>query len=422
MRLKQAAKDAMQQRGFDLDYWDNVKDLNILTYLYHCKSKARTKLDKSKVYKNYTNALECIKSNYETGSNQYNKVVDALEAYHDDVESSMVKRFWERYNDNDVDVDVGDNNDDDNDATTSIHSMQQEKCLNVDFNRHSKLKNYCMRLRELLNQNSEQLSQQGRHAYNMLEWNVVDYGIFSKIIFPDKIPELPDISLPCLNLKNTLVTLRRKDQRFDPLIRIMQSLLEKNKISDNSEWFGNLYKWSYQLYTSIKYHDIDITTADDRGYLISDFAAVVIDQDEGQYPSFLAEFASENTDTHKDKIVVVSEAAYELNCILETVENLDEWEVNKISFHAATVGGAIISFNTITPIFNEECSALIYVYRNEHTFNLRKSNSNMEMSNTVSNSQGALPNLPSTPEKSRVNKGTYTPPSQQINYIFQNLD
>ncbi|GES85531.1 hypothetical protein GLOIN_2v1543548 [Rhizophagus clarus] len=257
-----------------------------------------------------------------------------------------------------VDIDVGDNNDDDNidnndddnndddnddnDATTSIYSMQQGKRLNVDFNRHPKLKNYCMRLGELLNQNSEQLSQHGHHACNMLEWNIVDYGIFSRTIFPDKIPELLDISLPHLNLNNTLAALRRKDQRFDPLIKIMRSLLEKNKISDNSEWFGQLYKRPYQLYTLTKYHDIDVTTAmelwvkifsaifglnyntklapvwefthlilgqGDRGFSISDFAAVVVDQDERQYPFFLAEFASENTATHKDKIVVVSEAA-----------------------------------------------------------------------------------------------------------------
>ncbi|GES94222.1 hypothetical protein GLOIN_2v1543548 [Rhizophagus clarus] len=121
-----------------------------------------------------------------------------------------------------------------------------------------------------------------------------------------------------------------------------------------------------------------ISSQGDRGFSISDFAAVVVDQDEGQYPFFLAEFASENAATHKDKIVVVSEAAYELNHILVIMENLDEWEVNKIRFYVATVGGTTISFNITTPIFNKECSALIYVYRNHHTFNLRQSNSNME--------------------------------------------
>ncbi|GBC09694.1 hypothetical protein RclHR1_09050004 [Rhizophagus clarus] len=504
MKIKQAVRETMEQAGFDLGYWNEVKDINLLTYLNYCKDKAHTKLDKSKVYKDYVDALEYIKSNYEIGSNKNNKVTDALEAFHDDAESSMVKRFWERYDDND------DDDDDDNHATTST---QQGKSLNVNYNKHPKLKNYCRKLRELLNQNSEQLSQQGRHACNMLEWNIVDYEIFSKIIIPGKIPELPNISLLSLNLKNTLAALKRKDQRFDPLIKIMQSLQEKNKISDNSEWFGKLYQWSYQLYSSTKYYDINITTViraisavflyippsphidepenhikmelwakifsavfslnydtklapiwefthlisgqGDKGYSISDFAAVVVDQDEGQYPFFLAEFASENAATHKDKIVVVSEAAYELGRILVTVKNLNEWEVNEIRFHVATVGGTTINLSTITPIFNEECSALIYVYRNEHTFNLRHSNSNMESNvlealrlitylreivcadgiriktilnrnykvrDTVSNLRNALPNLPLTPEKSRVSKGTYTPPPHRVNYIFQNLD
>ncbi|GBB86082.1 hypothetical protein RclHR1_12530004 [Rhizophagus clarus] len=131
MKIKQSVREIMEQAGFDLGYWNEVKDINLLTYLNYCKDKAHIKLDKSKVYKDYVDTLEYIKSNYEIGSNKNNKVTDTLEAFHDDAESSMIKRFWERYNDNDDD-------DDDNHATTST---QQGKSLNInyDYNKHPKL-------------------------------------------------------------------------------------------------------------------------------------------------------------------------------------------------------------------------------------------------------------------------------------------
>ncbi|GBC02734.1 hypothetical protein RclHR1_04790003 [Rhizophagus clarus] len=377
--------------------------------------------------------------------------------------------YWTGANDNNEE-EIEDNPDA---IITASTSVQQENYLNVDFNKHPQLKSYCKKLKELLNHNMEQC----RHACNMLEWNIVDYELFSKTIWPDKILlKSSNISVPRFNINGTLALLKQKDQRIYTLIKIIRSLLEKNKIKDYSEWFD----WLFKRHTSANYYDIDVGTVVkailtvmlylppthvdesgsnakmalwaeifstifnlhlDRelapiweithsipGYIkegpfISDFTAVITNQDGSwQYPFLLAEFASENAAKHK--IVTIYKAAYELNRILLSVHNLTEREVNKTRLHVATASGTTVCFDTITPVFREQDSALIYVYKHEHTFKLRQSdmessvedalrlitylretvradglwiksilNRNHKASNTVSKLQDALPRL-----------------------------
>lgn len=188
-----------------------------------------------------------------------------------------------------------------------------------------------------------------------------------------------------------------------------------------------------------------------RGSARSDFAAIVTNHNDLQFPFFIVEFESDGFEIHKDNIAVVSEAVYELNRILALAHNLSEEEVNRTYVHIGLVNDTRISFNTITPAFNQEESTFVYINNDKIlSYNLITDDIEKNIENvlqliiylreticedglwieTILNREPRrhnyklktiLPQLPNEAFKSRTYETKFTPPSKRKRYFFSDI-
>ncbi|CAG8496296.1 5607_t:CDS:2 [Ambispora gerdemannii] len=234
--------------------------------------------------------------------------------------------------------------------------------ISVDYTKHPLLKKYCTLLSKLQHHRIEE-SQRARHIINMLKWHIVDQEMFNDVGWT-KIPQRLFVSKPsfCLRLVSNVLKQHSNDQ-----LHLAERALQKLKLDD--KYFDIDALTVVGVVSSIilkkfvpvwELHHL-ISGNGGRGSARSDFAAIVTNHNDLQFPFFTIEFERGGFEIHKDNIVVVSEAVYELNRILALAHNLSEEEVNRTRIHIGLVNDTRISFNTITPVFNQEESTFVYV-------------------------------------------------------------
>ncbi|CAG8561220.1 8696_t:CDS:2, partial [Ambispora gerdemannii] len=183
----------------------------------------------------------------------------------------------------------------------------------------------------------------------------------------------------------------------------------------------------------------------------SDFAAVVMNEKQGQFPFLIAEFEQQGFEVHKDFAVVVCEAVYELNRILSMTRNLSPAEVLQIKVYVALANDTSINFGIIRPIYNGQETAILYAYdQNVVYYDLRTGNQQNDLKNALDlivylrevvckdgliiknfltgwsahRNQSILwilPKLPTKAEKSRETDTKYTPKKRRIRYVYQGV-
>ncbi|CAG8736402.1 3108_t:CDS:2 [Cetraspora pellucida] len=94
----------------------------------------------------------------------------------------------------------------------------------------------------------------------------------------------------------------------------------------------------------------------------SDFAAVILDSKQWQFPFFIVKFERQGFEVHKDFAVVVCEAVFELNKILSRTHGLSPAEITQIRIHVGLINDTSINLGAIRPIFNDAKTAILYVY------------------------------------------------------------
>ncbi|CAG8453436.1 8769_t:CDS:2 [Diversispora eburnea] len=246
----------------------------------------------------------------------------------------------------------------------------------------------------------EEESQRARHIINILRWHVVDQEMFNSCM---KQHSNNQLHLAEQSLQNLVMSNRIKDSDHSwmstPITSIMQFFCQKlddkyfdidaltvvsvvssiilytptpcrglgSSPSENhikaelwTKIFSNVFTLNKMKYVPVwELHHL-ISGNGGRGSARSDFAVIFTNHNNLQFPFFIVEFERDGFEIHKDNIVVVSEAVYELNRILALAHNLSEEEVNRTRIHIGLVNDTRISFNTITPAFNQEESTFVY--------------------------------------------------------------
>jgi len=252
----------------------------------------------------------------------------------------------------------------------------------------------------------EQESQRGRHLSNMLKWSVVDHSLFNGFEF------VVNLLRPAVNM--SLLEPILIENRDKP-ITILRNLITKEIIDDVSPgfkiWLERLWgvrmKERYiidtttalgaitsvifyssenhiksQMWTKIfsdtflinsggtdvnwEYHH-QIPGNGGSGSARSDFAAVVFNDVDQQFPFFIAEFETDGFSVHKDEMVVAAEAAVEYNRI-----------------HIGLINGTTIRLGSMKPIYDEEKQSLIYAYSMDNiTFKLNTGNKEADIASAL---------------------------------------
>ncbi|CAG8535224.1 2709_t:CDS:2, partial [Dentiscutata heterogama] len=332
---------------------------------------------------------------------------------------------------------------------------------------------------EMSNHHVEQESQRGRHLSNMLKWSVVDHSLFNGFKF------VVSLLRPAINislLEPILMESQNKPNHH--VVTILRNLITKEIVDDISSGFkrwlerlrelffysptpcrgsGSKPSENYiksQMWAKI-FSDIFLIDSDDidvnweyhhqilgnggSGSARSDFAAVVFNDIDQQFPFFIAEFETDGFLVHKDEMVVAAEAAFKYNRILTAAYYLSEDEVNSSHLHIGLINRTTIHLGLI---YDEEKKSLIYAYEiNNATFKLYTGNQEADIASALKlvvylrtnvyqdgislkallNKKkymrngtllAALPRLPKRAVKSRPKSDTeFTPQARRIIYI-----
>ncbi|CAG8780744.1 16429_t:CDS:2, partial [Cetraspora pellucida] len=396
-----------------------------------------------------------------------------------------------------------------NESESIVHSCKQKrKCPILECNivvKHSLLKNYCEMLLNLQSHHIDEDSQRARHCLAMLRWSVVHLEIFINAGW-ENIPKMINISTPrvALNLL-TAVFKEHPNDELRSIATILQLLRRQGKIctsdydmtailhflfsnnprnhydidvltassaitavisytatpvrgsgSNPSENHVKAELWLRIFSTAFKLHKLRFLPVWELQHLVSgnaghgsarsDFAAIVNNNNDIQFPFFLVEFERNGLEVHKDEIVIVSEAAHEFNRILSSMHYPSENEVNETNLHVGLVNDMKIRFGRLQPQYDENKSLLFYVYDDDvlsFNFHERSTESNVEnvlrlvtyLRETVCadgmrirtllnrypaqfnyNLKAALPILPSEAVHSRTFEMKFTPPSKRVKY------
>jgi len=240
----------------------------------------------------------------------------------------------------------------------------------------------------------------------MLKWSVVDHSLFNEFEF-----DVFSLSRPAINMSLLESILsENQNKHIHHVVTILHNLITK-EIVDNVD--SGFKRWLARLWgVRMKEHYIiDTVTAlssinsviyytptpcrgpgskpsenhinvnweyhhqipgnGGSGSSRSDFAVVVFNSTNQQFPCFIVESETDGFSQHKDEIVVAAEAAFEYNRILAAANYLSEDEVNATRLHIGLINGTTIHLGFMKPIYNEEKQSLIYTYEeNKITFNL----------------------------------------------------
>ncbi|RIA93782.1 hypothetical protein C1645_818983 [Glomus cerebriforme] len=380
--------------------------------------------------------------------------------------------------------------------------------IKVDYTKHPLLENYCNLLFKLQYHPVEEESQRARHISKMLKWHVVNQEMFIEVGWIENYHNHP-ISKPSfgLNLVSSVFNQSPRDQ-LHQAGQSIQKLAAKNIIGNSDNWvplpvislmkffgkkfdnyfeldaltvisvissiilyaptpsngFGCLPSENHvkaELWTRILSNAFNLNKTKfvpvwelqhlisgngGRGSARSDFAAIVTNSNNLQFPFFIVEFTRHEQEVHKDNIVAVSEAIYEFNRMLALGRNLSEEEINRTHIHIGLVDGTRISFSTITPSFNQSESTFIYIHQdNNLSYNLKNDDIELDIENvlqlvvylrekicedglwieTILNREATgynyklnelLPQLPKEAVKSKPYKTKFTPRSKRVRY------
>ncbi|CAG8535824.1 9221_t:CDS:2 [Ambispora gerdemannii] len=320
------------------------------------------------------------------------------------------------------------NIEDEDESNSQTYSTVEE--LTFDPHIATLLLPYRRVLEEMRNHHIEPESQRARHLSHMLKWSVIDHSLFNKFEF-----DIVSLPRPAVNMSLLeSILMENQNKRFHHVVTILHSLITK-EIVDNvnfsfRRWTARLWgvrmKEHYIIdtvtalaaitsvisYTSIPcrgpgskpsenhikaqmwakiFSDTFLANSDDTdvnweyhhqipgnggsGSARSDFAAIIFNCIDQQFPFFIVESETDGFATHKDEIVVAAEAAFEYNRILATAYYLSEDEVNATRLHIGLINGTTIHLGLMKPIYDEEKKSLIYSYEaNKFTFKLHTGN------------------------------------------------
>ncbi|CAG8693660.1 12966_t:CDS:2 [Rhizophagus irregularis] len=365
-------------------------------------------------------------------------------------------------------------------------------------------------LEEMRSHHVEQESQRARHLSHMLKWSVVDHSLFNNFEFVISLPR-PAINMSLLEF----VLMENQNKRIHHAVLIMRSLISKEVVDNTNcgfkKWIATLCGFrtkencciidiattlttiiSVLLYsptpcrgpgskpsenhiksqlwakifsdTFLIYSDDDIDVNweyhhqipgnGENGSARSDFAAVIFNSIDQQFPFFIVESETDGFSVHKDEVVVTAEAAFEYNRILTAAFYLSEDEVNSTRLHIGLINGTTIHLGLMRAIYDEEKGTLIYAYEeNNITFKLHTGNQEVDVANalnlvaylrtdvsqdgialkallnrktnTIRNGKlmSALPRLPKRAVKSRPKSFTeFTPQAKRVRYTDNSLE
>ncbi|CAG8477322.1 6122_t:CDS:1, partial [Cetraspora pellucida] len=297
---------------------------------------------------------------------------------------------------------------------------------------------YRRALEEIRNHHVEQESQRGRHLSNILKWSVVDYSLFNGFKF------VVSLLRPAINMSLLEpILMECWNKPIHHVVTILRNLITKEIVddigTDSNGWLERLWrvrikehyiidtKIALTAITSVIFYsstpcrgpgskpsenhiksqmwakifsdtflinsdDIDvnwefhhqISSNGESRSARSDFAAVVFNNTNQQFFFFIVEFETDGFLVHKDKIVVVAEAAFEYNRILTAVYYLSEDEVNSSCLHIGLINGITIHLGSMKLIYNEEKKSLIYAYERDNvTFKLYTSNQEVNIASAL---------------------------------------
>src|SRR5581483_9600956 len=216
-------------------------------------------------------------------------------------------------------------------------------------------------LEEMRNHHVEEELQQARNLSLMLKWSVVDYFWFKGSKF------CPNLSRPAVNM-NLLksVLMETQNRHLHHAVMIVHNLIAKGIVdsvnSDIRQWLASLFGvckkehcvidvqttmtaiTSVLLYSSTPCRGPGSKSSENHikskmsgnggcGSARSDFAAVIFDGVNQQFPFFITEFENDGFAVHKDAVAVVAETAFEYNRMLAVAHYLSEDEVNATRLH-----------------------------------------------------------------------------------------
>ncbi|CAG8750204.1 9552_t:CDS:2, partial [Funneliformis caledonium] len=330
-------------------------------------------------------------------------------------------------------------------------------------------------LEEMRNHHIEEELQRAQNLSLMLKWSVVDYSLFKGPKF------CPNLSRPAVNmnlLKSVLMETQNRNLRHAVIIvyNLITKEIVDNVNSNIRQWLARLFgvhknehciidsenhiksqMWakifsdtflisSEEIGVNWKYHH-KIPGNGGCGSSRSDFAAVIFNGANQQFPFFITEFENDGFAVHKDAVAVVAETAFEYNRMLAVAYYLSEDEMNANCLHIGLVNGTTIYLSSMKVVYDETKSALIYTYENNGvTFKLHTEDQqadivsvlklvtylrtnvyhngvtlNILLNRTTDTRNGALlaslPRLPRKAVKSRLSEIEFTPSAKRVKYI-----
>ncbi|CAG8617016.1 9092_t:CDS:2, partial [Diversispora eburnea] len=349
--------------------------------------------------------------------------------------------------------------------------------LHVNVGEFPALLKYCQSINEMQENHIDEVSQLGRHLSMLLKWSVIDSRLFETPVTP------LTISKPALNLHNLKVILEeypglQADNILDTLIEnkknrnntytalsAIMSVLLYNPVqcrglgSHPSEAHVKIQMWSKILSDSFVLNQVRFEPIWELNHLIpgnakegssrSDFAAVILNSKQWQFPFFIVEFEQHGFEVHKDFAVVVCEAVFELNKILSRTQGLLPAEIIQIKIYVGLINDMSINMGVIRPIFNNDETAVLFAYDQDIvSYNIQTSYQHDNVKNVLDlivyfwqivcrdglvikdflvksathynqSILKAIPKLPNTAEKSREAVTKITPRKKRVKYIYQ---
>ncbi|CAG8603030.1 15652_t:CDS:2 [Funneliformis mosseae] len=235
-----------------------------------------------------------------------------------------------------------------------------------------------------------------------------------------------NVSIPQVTLKILSVLFEEQpDDELRSISGILQSLKKKGRIYTNDRnIIVTVFRRIFWNHPKNPPYYIDVLTASSLQHLIpghagqgsarSDFASIIINNNDLQFAFFIVEFEQAGFEIHKDEVVVVAELAYEFNRILSQMHYPTEMEVNETSLHFGLVNDMKVRLGRIQPIYNQEKLSLVYTYEDEIiSFNFQENNVEakwkMRPVQLNYNLKLALPELPKEAVQSRKFETKFTP-------------
>ncbi|CAG8690919.1 24503_t:CDS:2 [Cetraspora pellucida] len=235
---------------------------------------------------------------------------------------SFIQRGKKRANENDRNVD---------NITTPNYATRRI----IHKGKHNSVKKYCRLISDLQFHNVDEVSQRARHFIAMLKWSVVNYETFIKAGWNGK-RRFNIISTPRIKIKSVSATFEQHpNNQLKSITTALWSLYDKGIIHSREISPASFISSPSESHVKIELWSKIFSAGSSR----SDFAAVVNNQFDLQFPFFLVKFGNNG---FEDSVVVVAEAVYEFNRLLSFIHHPTEEEQQSSLIY---VHDDVLSFN-----------------------------------------------------------------------------